>query len=128
MPIVYARKRSLVLHSFNGLKPSAVGEGVRIALVPSFLYVAGGAEKLSLEMYRALRDLDYEVDLYTAYLSEGAWETLTSGMNGIPRPIVLGEPPINRLFSRTVLLRELLVISYLVRRLRPRLEGPQEEG
>jgi Glycosyltransferase len=118
MPIVYARKRSLVLHSFNGLKPSAVGEGVRIALVPSFLYVAGGAEKLSLEMYRALRDLDYEVDLYTAYLSERAWETLTSGMNGIPRPIVLGEPPINRLFSRAWLLRRLLAAPYLGRRIR----------
>ncbi|MFP3319846.1 MAG: glycosyltransferase family 4 protein [Acidilobus sp.] len=91
---------------------------MRIALVPSFLYVAGGAEKLSLEMYRALRDLDYEVDLYTAYLSERAWETLTSGMNGIPRPTVLGEPPINRLFSRALLLRRLLAPPYLGRRIR----------
>ncbi|MFP3319135.1 MAG: glycosyltransferase family 4 protein [Acidilobus sp.] len=91
---------------------------MRIALVPSFLYVAGGAEKLSLEMYRALRDLDYEVDLYTAYLSERAWETLTSGMNGIPRPTVLGEPPINRLFSRALLLRRLLAAPYLGRRIR----------
>jgi glycosyltransferase involved in cell wall biosynthesis len=91
---------------------------VRIALVPSFLYVAGGAEKLSLEMYRALRDLDYEVDLYTAYLSERAWEVLTSGMNGIPRPTVLGEPPINRLFSRALLLRRLLAAPYLGRRIR----------
>jgi hypothetical protein len=40
-------------------------------------------------------------------------------MNGIPRPIVLGEPLINRLFGRAVLLRNLLVASYLVRRLRP---------
>jgi len=114
-----------VLHSFNGLKPSAVGEGVRIALVPSFLYVAGGAEKLSLEMYRALRDLDYEVDLYTAYLSERAWEVLTSGMNGIPRPTVLGEPPINRLFSRALLLRRLLAAPYLgrlIRKLRHRYD------
>jgi glycosyltransferase involved in cell wall biosynthesis len=91
---------------------------VRIALVPSFLYVAGGSEKLSLEMYRALRDLGHEVDLYTAYLSERAWEVLTSGMNGIPRPIVLGEPPINRLFSRALLLRRLLAPPYLGRRIR----------
>jgi glycosyltransferase involved in cell wall biosynthesis len=70
-------------------------------------------------MYRALRDLDYEVDLYTASFSERAWEVLTSGMNGIQRPIVLGEPLISRLFSRTVLLRNLLVASYLVGRLRP---------
>jgi glycosyltransferase involved in cell wall biosynthesis len=91
---------------------------VRIALVPSFLYVVGGTEKLSLEMYRALRDLDYEVDLYTAYLSERAWEALTSGMNGIPRPIVLGEPLINRLFSRALLLRRLLAAPYLGRRIR----------
>ncbi|MFP3287415.1 MAG: glycosyltransferase family 4 protein [Acidilobus sp.] len=91
---------------------------MRIALVPSFLYVVGGSEKLSLEMYRALRDLDYEVDLYTAYLSERAWEVLTSGMNGIPRPIVLGEPPINRLFSRALLLRRLLAPPYLGRRIR----------
>ena len=41
-------------------------------------------------MYRALKDLGLEVDLYTAYLSERAWEALTSGMNGIPRSIVLG--------------------------------------
>jgi glycosyltransferase involved in cell wall biosynthesis len=119
MPIVYARKPLLTLHRFNGLEPSAVGEVMRIALVPSFLYVVGGAEKLSLEMYRALRDLDYEVDLYTAYFNERAWEVLTSGMNGIPRPIVLGEPLINKLFGRTVLLRNLLVASYLVRRFRP---------
>ncbi|MFP3287728.1 MAG: glycosyltransferase family 4 protein, partial [Acidilobus sp.] len=81
-------------------------------------YVAGGAEKLSLEMYRALKDLDYEVDLYTAYLSERAWEVLTSGMNGIPRPTVLGEPPISRPFSRALLLRRLLVAPYLGRRIR----------
>ena len=107
-----------MLHSFNGLKPSAIGEAVRIALVPSFLYVVGGAEKLSLEMYRALKDLDYEVDLYTAYLSERAWETLTSGMNGIPRPTVLGEPLIDRLFGRALLLRRLLAAPYLGRRIR----------
>jgi glycosyltransferase involved in cell wall biosynthesis len=91
---------------------------LKIAIIHSFFEEAGGAEKLSLEMYMALRDLDYEVDLYTAYLSERAWEVLTSSMNGIPRPIVLGEPLINRLFSRALLLRRLLAASYLGRRIR----------
>jgi glycosyltransferase involved in cell wall biosynthesis len=92
---------------------------VRVALALYSLSAVGGTERLTLDMYRALRDLGHEVDLYTTRFDERAWEVLTSGMNGIPRPTVLGEPPINRLFSRTVLLRELLVISYLVRRLRP---------
>jgi len=92
---------------------------VRVALALYSLSAVGGTERLTLDMYRALRDLGHEVDLYTTRLDERAWEVLTSGMNGIPRPIVLGEPPISRPFSRTVLLRELLVASYLVRRLRP---------
>jgi len=92
---------------------------VRVALALYSLSAVGGTERLTLDMYRALRDLGHEVDLYTTRLDERAWEVLTSGMNGIPRPIVLGEPPISRPFSRTVLLRELLVVSYLVRRLRP---------
>jgi len=92
---------------------------VRVALALYSLSAVGGTERLTLDMYRALRDLGHEVDLYTTRFDEGAWEVLTSGMNGIPRPIVLGEPPINRLFSRALLLRELLVVSYLVRRLRP---------
>ena len=94
-------------------------EAVRVALTLISLTVVGGAERLTLDMYRALKELGHEVDLYTAHFSERAWEVLTSDMNGIPRPTVLGEPPINRLFSRTVLLRMLLVASYLVRRLRP---------
>ena len=92
---------------------------MRVALTLISLTVVGGAERLTLDMYRALKDLGLEVDLYTAYFSERAWEVLTDGMNGIPRPVVLGEPLINRLFSRTVVLRNLLVASYLVRRLRP---------
>jgi glycosyltransferase involved in cell wall biosynthesis len=92
---------------------------VRVALTLISLTVVGGTERLTLDMYRALRELGHEVDLYTTRLDERAWETLTSGMNGIPRPTVLGEPPISRPFNRTVLLRELLVVSYLVRRLRP---------
>jgi len=92
---------------------------VRVALALYSLSAVGGTERLTLDMYRALRDLGHEVDLYTTRLDERAWEVLTSGMNGIPRPTVLGEPLISRPFSRTVLLRELLVVSYLVRRLRP---------
>jgi len=91
---------------------------VRVALTLISLTIVGGAERLTLDMYRALKDLGLEVDLYTAYFSERAWEVLTDGMNGVPRPVVLVEPLINRLFSRTVLLRNLLVASYLVRRLR----------
>ncbi len=93
---------------------------MRVALTLISLTGVGGAQRLSLEMYRALRDLDYEVDLYTASFSERAWKMLTSDMNGIPRPVVLGEPLISRLFSMTGLLRQkLLVASYLVRSLRP---------
>ncbi|MFP3172424.1 MAG: glycosyltransferase family 4 protein [Acidilobus sp.] len=92
---------------------------MRVALTLISLTVVGGAERLTLDMYRALKELGHEVDLYTAHFSEGAWQVLTSGMNSIPRPTVLGEPPIDRLFSRTVLLRKLLVTSYLVGRLRP---------
>jgi len=92
---------------------------VRVALTLISLSVVGGSERLTLDMYRALKDLGLEVDLYTAYFSERAWEVLTDGMNGIPRPVVLGEPLINRLFSRALLLRKLLVASYLVGRLRP---------
>ncbi|MFP3319227.1 MAG: glycosyltransferase family 4 protein [Acidilobus sp.] len=93
---------------------------MRVALTLISLTGVGGAQRLSLEMYRALRDLDYEVGLFTASFSERAWEMLTSGMNGIPRPVVLGEPLISRLFSMTGLLRQkLLVASYLVRSLKP---------
>ena len=92
---------------------------MRVALTFISLTAVGGSERLTLDMYRALKDLGLEVDLYTTYFSERAWEVLTDSMNGIPRPVVLGEPLINRLFSKTLLLRNLLVASYLVRRLRP---------
>ncbi|MFP3287427.1 MAG: glycosyltransferase family 4 protein [Acidilobus sp.] len=92
---------------------------MRVALTLISLTVVGGAERLTLDMYRALKELGHEVDLYTAHFSEGAWQVLTSGMNGIPRPTVLGEPLIDRLFGRTVLLGKLLAASYLVGRLRP---------
>jgi len=45
---------------------------LRIAIVYPLLEVVGGAERLTLDMYRALRDLGYEVDLYTARLNEDA--------------------------------------------------------
>jgi len=89
---------------------------VRIALVHSRLDGVGGSERLTLDMYRALRDLGYEVDLYTARLNEDAWQVLTGGMDDIPRPTVLREPLIeliDRLFNRTLLLRVLLTALYL---------------
>jgi hypothetical protein len=89
---------------------------VRIALVYPLLEEVGGAERLTLDMYRALRDLGYEVDLYTAHLNEDAWQVLTGGMDDIPRPTVLREPLIeliDRLFNRALLLRVLLTAPYL---------------
>jgi glycosyltransferase involved in cell wall biosynthesis len=89
---------------------------VRIALVYPLLEEVGGAERLTLDMYRALRDLGHEVDLYTAHLNEDAWQVLTDGMDDIPRPTVLREPLIelmDRLFNRALLLRILLTASYL---------------
>jgi glycosyltransferase involved in cell wall biosynthesis len=89
---------------------------VRIALVYPLLEEVGGAERLTLDMYRALRDLGYEVDLYTAHLNEDAWQVLTGGMDDILRPTVLREPLIeliDRLFNRALLLRVLLTAPYL---------------
>ncbi len=89
---------------------------VRIALVYSLLEEVGGAERLTLDMYRALRDLGYEVDLYTAHLNEDAWQVLTGDTDDIPRPTVLREPLIeliDRLFNRALLLRVLLAAPYL---------------
>jgi len=70
---------------------------LRIALVHAFFDDAGGNERLALDMYRALRELGHEVDLYAAHVNERAWEVLTSGMKGVPRPVVLGEPLVTRL-------------------------------
>jgi glycosyltransferase involved in cell wall biosynthesis len=89
---------------------------VRIALVYPRHEGVAGAERLTLDMYRALKDLGHEVDLYTAYLDERTWQVLTGGMDDIPRPTVLGEPLIeliDRLFNRTLVLRLLLTASYL---------------
>ena len=70
-------------------------------------------------MYRTLRDLGHEVDLYTTRFDERAWQVLTSDIDNIQRPTVLEVPSIVKFFGRTGTLRELLVTSYLVRRLRP---------
>jgi glycosyltransferase involved in cell wall biosynthesis len=93
-----------------------LGRPVRIALVYSLLEGVGGSERLTLDMYRGLRDLGYEVDLYTAHLNEDAWQVLTGGMDDIPRPTVLREPLIElmgRLFKRALMLRVLLTAAYL---------------
>jgi len=98
---------------------------MRIALVHVAFFVAGGAERLFLEMYRALKDLGHEVNLYTAYFDEKAWETATSGMGNIPKPTILGEPAVSGLLHKTQLLRALLAASQLekpIRELRPRYD------
>jgi glycosyltransferase involved in cell wall biosynthesis len=98
---------------------------VRIALVHTLLFVAGGAERLAIEAYRALEDLGHDVDLYAAYVDERAWQILTSDMGNVPRPRVLGEPPISKLLRNAMTLRSLLAASHLkeaVGRLRPRYD------
>jgi hypothetical protein len=93
---------------------------LRIALVHAFFDDAGGNERLALEMYRALKDLGHEVDLYTAHVNERAWEVLTSGMKDFPRPVVLGEPLVTRLLrptGRLVRYRRLVAASALAGRL-----------
>jgi hypothetical protein len=67
---------------------------MRIALVHAAFFVAGGAERLFLEMYRALKDLGYEANLYTAYFDEKAWETATSDMSNIPKPSPWSDPQV----------------------------------
>jgi len=89
------------------------------------LFVAGGAERLAIEAYRALEDLGHDVDLYAAYVDERAWQILTSGMGNVPRPRVLGEPPMSKLLRNAMTLRSLLAASQLrgpIGRLRPRYD------
>jgi glycosyltransferase involved in cell wall biosynthesis len=98
---------------------------VRVALVHTAFFIAGGGERLLLEMYRALKDLSHEVNLYAAYLDERAWQVITNGMGDVPEPTLLGEPPINRLFRRAQILRALLAAWYLgkpVEKLRSRYD------
>ncbi len=99
----------------KGLDALALEEAVRVALVHTAFFIAGGGERLLLEMYRALKDLSHEVDLYAAYLDERAWQVITDGMGDVPEPIVLGEPQVNRLFRRAQMLRALLAAWYLGR-------------
>jgi glycosyltransferase involved in cell wall biosynthesis len=98
---------------------------VRIALVHTLLFVAGGAERLAIEAYRALEDLGHDVDLYAAYVDERAWQILTSDMGDVPRPRVLGAPPISKLLRNAMTLRSLLAASLLrgpIRELRSRYD------
>jgi len=88
---------------------------VRVALVHTAFFIAGGGERLLLEMYRALKDLGHKADLYAAYLDGRAWQVITDGMGNFPEPTVLGEPPVNRLFRRAQMLRALLAAWYLGR-------------
>ena len=98
---------------------------MRIALVHTLLFVAEGAERLAIEAYRALEDLGHDVDLYAAYVDERVWQILTSNMGNVPRPRVLGEPPISKLLRNAMTLRSLLATSHLkeaVERLRSRYD------
>jgi len=88
---------------------------VDIALALYSLSAVGGTERLTLDMYRALRELGHEVDLYTTRFDERAWQVLTSDIDNIQRPIVVGVPSIVKFFGRTKTLRKLLVTLYLVR-------------
>jgi hypothetical protein len=65
---------------------------MRVAIVHALFEVVGGDARLALDMYRALKDLGHEVDLYTAHVNEGAWRTLTGDLRETPRPITIKEP------------------------------------
>jgi Tfp pilus assembly protein PilW len=91
---------------------------MRVAIVHALFEVVGGDARLALDMYRALRELGHEVDLYTAHVNEGAWRALTSGMREAPRPITIKEPLASRLAGRALALRSILATSGLVRGLK----------
>jgi len=91
---------------------------MRVALVHAMFDLAGGAENLTLNMYRALRELGHEVDLYVAHVDERAWRTITDGAAEAPRPIIVGEPVVNRLIPIALTLRTLLAMPYLGKRLK----------
>jgi len=91
---------------------------MRVALVHAMVDAAGGGEILMLNMYRALRELGHEVDLYVAHVDERAWRTLTDGATEAPRPIIVGEPVVNRLIPIPLTLRILSAMSYLGKRLK----------
>jgi len=91
---------------------------MRVALVHAMFDLVGGAENLTLNMYRALRELGHEVDLYAAHVDERAWRTITDGAAEAPRPIIIGEPVVNRLIPIALTLRTLLAMPYLGKRLK----------
>jgi glycosyltransferase involved in cell wall biosynthesis len=91
---------------------------MRVALVHAMFDLVGGAENLTLNMYRALRELGHEVDLYAAHVDERAWRTITDGAAEAPRPIIVGEPVVNRLIPIALTLRTLLAMPYLGKRLK----------
>jgi glycosyltransferase involved in cell wall biosynthesis len=103
----------------KGLDALALEEAVRVALVHTAFFIAGGGERLLLEMRRALKDLGHDVDLYTAYFDKRAWDVITNGMSDVPEPIILREPMISKIFRKAQLLRALLAAW--------RLEGPVEK-
>jgi glycosyltransferase involved in cell wall biosynthesis len=91
---------------------------MRVALVHAIFDMAGGAENLTLNMYRALRELGHEVDLYAAHVDERVWRTITDGAAEAPRPIIIGEPVVNRLIPIALTLRTLLAMPYMAKRLK----------
>jgi len=103
---------------FKGFDSLALEEAVRVALIHTAFFNAGGGERLLLEMRRALKDLDHDVDLYTAYFDKRAWDVITNGMSNVPELIILREPMIGKIFRKAKLLGALLAAW--------RLEGPVE--
>ncbi|MFP3319137.1 MAG: glycosyltransferase [Acidilobus sp.] len=91
---------------------------MRVALVHAMFDLVGGAENLTLNMYRALREFGHEVDLYAAHVDERAWRTITDGAAEAPRLIIIGEPLVNRLIPTALTLRTLLAMPYLGKRLK----------
>jgi len=98
---------------------------VRVALIHTAFFSAGGAERLFLEMRRALKDLGHDVDLYTAYFDKRAWDVITNGMGDVPEPIILREPITSIIFRKAKLLGMLLAgwrLEEPVKRLRLRYD------
>jgi glycosyltransferase involved in cell wall biosynthesis len=110
---------------FKGFDALALEEAVRVALIHTAFFNAGGGERLLLEMRRALKDLGHDVDLYTAYFDKRAWDVITNGMSDVPEPIILREPMISKIFRKAKLLGALLAAWRLeepVERLRLRYD------
>lgn len=63
---------------------------LRVAHFHVLFEEAGGGEVLALQLYRALREHDVEVDLYTTYVDPSAWNVLASNLGGkVPQPRVI---------------------------------------